>query len=348
VRIYDEKHVEENMPEETVPEIQRTNLVHTVLALKGMGIDDVLDFNYMDPPPREMLERGLLQLYHIGALHRDGEISSTGREMLDLPIDPPMARALLEAIEEGVARDTLIVVSLMAAENLFFRPTREDLREDADKCRLRFTDTCSDHLTLLNVYDAWTNAGCSAGWCRQNYVDARALHRARKISDQLEAVISSKIRDKKLSSSKRKAAILKSLVAGYFTHSARLMPSGAYRVMGTELQLVYLHPSSGLKEREMLPAWVMYSELVHTSKPYMRQVSTIEHSWVETKLSRMKDADIFKLSGHPDPEAGKKHLPQVHGWKPADVSEVTAEKRNTETAVDAARARFLARKKKKK
>jgi len=182
VRIYDEKQMEDNMLEETIPEIQRTNLTHTVLSLKGMGIEDVLDFNYMDPPPREMLEQALLQLYHIGALHSDGRISSRGKEMLDLPIDPPMARALLEAVEEGCAEDTLTVVSLMTAENLFYRPGRDDLRVDADQARLRFTDNCSDHLTLLNVYNAWLDNDKNNQWCRRNYIDARALGRGKKVS----------------------------------------------------------------------------------------------------------------------------------------------------------------------
>jgi len=347
VRIYDEKHMEDNMGEETIPEIQRTNLTHTVLSLKGMGIEDVLEFNYMDPPPREMLEQALLQLYHIGALHSDGRISSLGKEMLDLPIDPPMARALLEAVDEGCAKEALTVVSLMAAENVFYRPSREDLRVEADAARLLLTDTCSDHLTLLNVYNAWLDNGRNPQWCRRHYVDQRALSRARKIRDQLEGVIGKKIRDKRWESeTKRKEAVLKAITAGYFTHAARLMPSGAYRVMGTEMQLVYVHPSSALKERGSFPAWVMYHELLCTSKAYMRQVSTIEHKWVEKKLKRMKEASLSKLSGHRRREEEVAAMPMAHGW--GQTEEVNQEKRNDDSSVNAARERFLARKKKKK
>jgi len=346
VRIYDEKWMEDTMMDETIPEIQRTNLCHTVLSLKGMGIDDVLDFNYMDPPPREMLEKALLQLYNIEALEEHGRITSLGRDMLELPVDPPMARALLEGIEERCAHDVLTVVSLLSAENIFYRPTREDLRQDADACHRLLTNDRSDHLTLLNTYTEWLRAGSSAGWCRRNYVDGRAMTRARRIREQIEVLIEGRIRDKKRSEIKSKP-ILKSLVAGYCTNCARLTPSGAYRTNAKEFQLAYVHPSSAVKEREQLPAWVMYGELVATSKPYMRQVSAIEHSWIDKRLARMQKANIALLSGHDRTEISPKSKPQVHGWSAAP-EEVSKEKRNDDTAVADARARFLARKKKKK
>lgn len=89
------------LPEETVPEIQRTNLGNVVLMLKSLGINDLLNFDFLDPPPAETLIKALESLYALGALNHKGELTRLGRRMAEFPVDPMLSKAIIQSESFG-------------------------------------------------------------------------------------------------------------------------------------------------------------------------------------------------------------------------------------------------------
>jgi ATP-dependent RNA helicase DHX8/PRP22 len=146
-----------------VPEIQRTNLSSTILTLKAMGINDLIAFDFMDPPPAQTLITALENLYALGALDDEGLLTRLGRKMADFPIDPPMAKMLIASVDFGCSEEILTIVAMLSVQNVFYRP--KDKQAQADAKKAKFHQPEGDHLTLLAVYNGWKASKFSAPWC---------------------------------------------------------------------------------------------------------------------------------------------------------------------------------------
>ncbi|KAJ9301499.1 hypothetical protein DTO271G3_1634 [Paecilomyces variotii] len=293
-RLYTKWAYLNELEENTTPEIQRTNLSAVILMLKSLGIDQLLDFDFMDPPPAETIIRALEQLYALGALNDRGELTKIGRQMAEFPTDPMQAKAILAADKYGCVEEVLSIIAMVGeASALFFRP--KDKKIHADSARARFTvKDGGDHLTLLNVWNQWVDSDFSYVWARENFLQQRSLTRARDVRDQLaklcdrvEVTVSS-------AGSNNLIPIQKAITAGFFPNAARLQRGGdSYRTVKNG-QTVYLHPSSTLFE--VNPKWVIYHELVLTSKEYMRSNMPLQPEWlVEVAPHYHKKKDLETL-----------------------------------------------------
>ena len=171
----------------SVPEIQRTNLSMTVLTLKAMGINDLLGFDFMDPPPPATLISALEQLYNLGALDEEGLLTRLGRKMAEFPLEPPMSKVLIASVDLGCSDEVLTILAMLSAQNIFFRPREKQAQADAKKAK--FFQPEGDHLTLLAVYEGWKAAKFSNAYCHENYLQARALKRAQDVRKQLIAIM---------------------------------------------------------------------------------------------------------------------------------------------------------------
>ena len=130
-RVYTRWAFLNEMEADTVPEIQRTNLGNVVLMLKSLGIHDLVNFDFMDPPPAEALLRALEQLYALGALNDRGELTKLGRRMAEFPLDPQLAKALLAAERFGVTEEVATVCAMVSVGSaVFFRPKDKALHAD--------------------------------------------------------------------------------------------------------------------------------------------------------------------------------------------------------------------------
>ena len=277
-RLYTAWSFEHELPSETVPEVQRTNLANVVLMLKSLGINDLIHFDFMDPPPAETLMRALEQLYALGALNDRGELTKLGRRMAEFPADPMLSKAVIASEEYGCTEEVLTVCAMLdVSASVFYRP--KDKAVHADNARAAFArGGAGDHFALLNCYNEWRDAGYSTQWCYENFVQLKSIRRARDIRDQLEALCERVEVDVK-SAPMDVPAISKALASGFFFHSARLTKAGNYRTTKTQ-HTVNIHPSSVLFKKEVMPRWVVYHELVLTSKEYMRQLIEIEPKWL--------------------------------------------------------------------
>ncbi|PHT32551.1 hypothetical protein CQW23_28888 [Capsicum baccatum] len=150
-RLYTENAYENEMLQSTVPEIQRTNLEYVILFLKCLAIQNVLDFEFMDPPSQDNIVNSMYQLWVLGALNNAGDLTELGRKMVEFPLDPHLAKLLLMGEQFKCLNEVLTIVSMLSVPSVFFRP--KDREEESDAAREMFVVPESDHLTLLNVYE---------------------------------------------------------------------------------------------------------------------------------------------------------------------------------------------------
>ncbi|XP_060501949.1 ATP-dependent RNA helicase DHX8 [Panthera onca] len=290
-RLYTERAYRDEMLTTNVPEIQRTNLASTVLSLKAMGINDLLSFDFMDAPPMETLITAMEQLYTLGALDDEGLLTRLGRRMAEFPLEPMLCKMLIMSVHLGCSEEMLTIVSMLSVQNVFYRP--KDKQALADQKKAKFHQTEGDHLTLLAVYNSWKNNKFSNPWCYENFIQARSLRRAQDIRKQMLGIMDRHKLDV-VSCGKSTVRVQKAICSGFFRNAAKKDPQEGYRTL-IDQQVVYIHPSSALFNRQ--PEWVVYHELVLTTKEYMREVTTIDPRWlVEFAPAFFKVSDPTKLS----------------------------------------------------
>jgi ATP-dependent RNA helicase DHX8/PRP22 len=290
-RLYTEAAFKNEMLPTSVPEIQRTNLGTTVLTLKAMGINDLLHFDFMDPPPTQTLLNALEMLYNLGALDEEGLLTRLGRKMAEFPLEPPMSKMLIASVDLGCSDEVLTIVAMLSAQNIFHRP--RDKQAQADQKKAKFFQPEGDHLTLLTVYESWKANKFSNPWCFENFVQARSLKRAQDVRKQLLTIMDRYKLDV-VSAGRNFNSIRRAITSGFFFHAARKDPQEGYRTT-VENTPVYIHPSSSLFQRQ--PDWVVYFELVLTTKEYMREVCAIDPKWlVELAPRFFKASDPNRMS----------------------------------------------------
>ncbi|XP_056432609.1 ATP-dependent RNA helicase DHX8 [Gadus chalcogrammus] len=290
-RLYTERAYRDEMLTTNVPEIQRTNLASTVLSLKAMGINDLLSFDFMDAPPMETLITAMEQLYTLGALDDEGLLTRLGRRMAEFPLEPMLCKMLIMSVHLGCSEEMLTIVSMLSVQNVFYRP--KDKQALADQKKAKFHQPEGDHLTLLAVYNSWKNNKFSNPWCYENFIQARSLRRGQDIRKQMLGIMDRHKLDV-VSCGKATVRVQKAICSGFFRNAAKKDPQEGYRTL-IDQQVVYIHPSSALFNRQ--PEWVVYHELVLTTKEYMREVTTIDPRWlVEFSPAFFKVSDPTRLS----------------------------------------------------
>ncbi|KNA17580.1 hypothetical protein SOVF_078160 [Spinacia oleracea] len=234
-RLYTESAYLNEMLHSPVPEIQRTNLGNVVLLLKSLKIENLLDFDFMDPPPQENILNSMYQLWVLGALNNVGGLTDLGWKMVEFPLDPPLAKMLLMGAKLHCLDEVLTIVSMLSVPTVFFRP--KDREEESDSAREKFFVPESDHLTLLNVYQQCKSNEYRGDWCNDHFLQVKALRKAREKG------------------------------IGEYVNTRNGIPC-------------HLHPSSALYGLGYTPEYVVYHELLLTTKEYMQCVTAVEPHWL--------------------------------------------------------------------
>ena len=276
-RLYTEKAYKEEMQDNTYPEILRSNLSSTVLQLKKLGIDDLVHFDFMDPPAPETLMRALEQLNYLAAIDDEGELTELGSIMAEFPLDPQHAKMLITSPEYQCSNEILSIVAMLSVPMCFVRPG--EAKKAADEAKMRFAHVDGDQLTMLNVYHAFKQNRDNTQWCYENFVNYRSLMSADNVRQQLSrlmdrfslARVSTDFNSKHYYTNIRKA-----FVSGFFMQAAHLERPGHYETI-KDRQIVQLHPSTCLDHK---PTWVVYNEFVLTSKNYIRTVCDVKPEWL--------------------------------------------------------------------
>ncbi|KAJ1612246.1 hypothetical protein OIY81_1353 [Cryptosporidium canis] len=290
-RLYTKLSFMTEMEVSNVPEIQRCNLGNAVLVIKSLGIDDLLHFDFMDPPPPETLIRALELLYSLGALDDKGELTKVGRTMAELPLDPMHGKMVLASQKYNVVNEATTIVSMLSVGNsIFIRP--KDKAKQADGIRKAFTVHGGDLLTLLNVYNQWQSNDFSGYWCYDNFLQLKSLKKARDVKTQIDTLLSEKLNISISSSPNELESVRKAITAGFFSQSARLNKGGNYTTIKWR-HVVDIHPSSTLFNSK--PVALTYTELVLTSKEYMRNLTEIKMDWLLEVAPHYYHTDDFNI-----------------------------------------------------
>eukprot|EP00117_Sycon_ciliatum_P007640 scpid39004/ scgid10659/ Putative pre-mRNA-splicing factor ATP-dependent RNA helicase DHX15; DEAH box protein 15 len=276
-RLYTEKAYKSEMQDQTYPEILRSNLGTVVLQLKKLGIDDLVHFDFMDPPAPETLMRALEMLNYLGALDDDGDLTELGSIMAEFPLDPQLAKMVIASADYGCSNEVLSITAMLSVPMCFMRPN--DAKKQADEAKMRFAHIDGDHLTLLNVYHAYKQNKEDTQWCYENFVNYRSLKQADSVREQLGRIMDRyNLRRSSTDFSSRDyyLNIRKALVCGFFMQVAHLERAGHYLTV-KDNQVVQLHPSTCLDHK---PEWVIYHEFVLTTKKYIRTVTDMKGEWL--------------------------------------------------------------------
>lgn len=273
-RLYTEAAFRNEMLPNTVPEIQRQNLAYTILMLKAMGINDLINFEFMDPPPASTMVTALQDLYTLSALGEDGYLTGLGRKMADFPMDPGLAKTLITSVNFGCSEDILSIVAMLSVQTVFYRP--KDKAVAADQRKARFHSPYGDHLTLLNVYRAWVMNNCSKLWCSNNFIHDRSMRRAQEVRRQLVTIMR-RFGHEIVTCGTKVDFIRRALCSGFFKNCAKRDPQEGFKTL-VEGTPVSLHPSSLLFNKS--PEYVIYHTLLLTTKEYMHCVTAIDPRWL--------------------------------------------------------------------
>ncbi|CDH15745.1 related to Pre-mRNA-splicing factor ATP-dependent RNA helicase PRP16 [Zygosaccharomyces bailii ISA1307] len=292
-RMYTEEAAYDDMYNQTIPEIQRTNLSNTVLLLKSLGVDDILRFPFIDPPPLQTLLASLYELHFLGALDNWGNLTRMGSKMSKFPIRPSLSKALLISATNGCNEEMVTIVSMLSVPMVFYRPSER--QKEADRARSRFFVPESDHLTLLNVYGQWRSNRYSAKWCSRHFLQYRSLQRAREIREQLIKIMQSQ-EIELVSSGTEWDIVRKCICSGFSYQAAKISGLGKYNHLQTGME-VQLHPTSALYGMGDLPPYVVYHELLMTTREYINCVTSVDPFWLMEfggflyEIKRIKDME---------------------------------------------------------
>ncbi|KAI9017014.1 P-loop containing nucleoside triphosphate hydrolase protein [Gaertneriomyces semiglobifer] len=296
-RLYTEKAFLKDLQEQTYPEILRCNLGTVVLQLKKLGIDDLVHFDFMDPPGMwppsvrflhqaymilfcvapETLMRALELLNYLEALDDDGNLTNIGEQMAEFPLDPQFCKALLASPKHSCSNEILSIIAMLSAPNCFIRPN--DQRKQADEAKSQFVHPDGDHLTLLNVFHAYKENEADSKWAYDNYLNVRSLKNADNVRSQLVRIMERRqipLVSTDFNSKSYYENIRKALTAGFFMQVAHLERTGHY-VTCKDNQVVLLHPSCCMDSK---PEWVLYNEFVLTTKNYIRTCTAVRGDWL--------------------------------------------------------------------
>ncbi|ELW69648.1 putative ATP-dependent RNA helicase DHX35 [Tupaia chinensis] len=221
-RLYTEEAFDK-LPQSTVPEMQRSNLAPVILQLKALGIDNVLRFHFMSPPPAQSMVQALELLYALGG-------------------------------NFGCSQEILSIAAMMQIQNIFVVPSNQ--KSQAIRVHRKFAVEEGDHLTMLNVYEAFIKHNKNSQWCQEHFLNYKGLVRAATVREQLKKLLV-------------KFQVPKKSSEEFFSFT---------RTIRDDHEL-HIHPASVLYA-EKPPRWVIYNEVIQTSKYYMRDVTAIESAWL--------------------------------------------------------------------
>lgn len=301
-RLYTKHSFTADLIEATHPEVLRSNLGNVTLLLKKLGIDDLVHFDWMDPPAPETLMRALELLNYLNALNDEGDLTELGHMMSAFPLEAESSAALINSPKHGCSHEVLTIVAMLsAAHNCFIRRKKKDRGKKLSDPHQVFRQAEGDHMTLLTLFHAYkendrkNRNGGVGQWCWNNYINYRAMKSADNVRTQLERIMRrlniplvSHPQDVKYSKDIRRA-----MLSGYFMQVAHKTDKRRYLIV-KDNQLVALHPSCGMRSG---PDWVMYNEFVLTKTNYIRTCSEIEGRWLIEQAPHYYELENFP-EGH--------------------------------------------------
>lgn len=277
-RLYSETDFENRLPY-TDPEIKRSNLASVVLQMKAFGLGDPLQFPFLEPPDPRVIRDAQQLLIELGAL-RGVTLTSVGRAMARLPVDPRLARMLIAANEERSLSEVLIIVSALAVQDPREHPVEK--RGSADRAHEGWLDSRSDFMSFLKMW-SWferrrqeiTRSALKKEIARK-FLSQTRMREWRELHRQLLLVVKS-LKMRLNSQPAEYMRIHRALLKGSLSLIGQHEEKGNY--LGPRQLKFRIFPGSALADRT--PKWLIGGEITETRRVYARQVAAVEPRWIE-------------------------------------------------------------------
>ncbi|WP_329231046.1 ATP-dependent RNA helicase HrpA [Streptomyces sp. NBC_01460] len=277
-------------PEFTDPEILRTNLASVILQMTAAGLGDIEKFPFIDPPDHRNIRDGVQLLQELGALDPDEKdpkkrLTPLGRKLSQLPVDPRLARMVIEADKNGCAREVMVIAAALSIQDPRERPSEKQTQ--ADQNHARFKDETSDFLAYLNLWryvrEQQKERGSSSfrRMCKQEFLNFLRIREWQDIYAQLRTVAKQMgiaVEEPRADEGVPEQAVHTSLLAGLLSHIG-LKDTEKNEYLGARSAKFAIFPGSALFKKQ--PRFVMSAELVETSRLWARVNAKVEPEWIE-------------------------------------------------------------------
>jgi ATP-dependent helicase HrpA len=266
----------------TLPEIKRSNLAGVILTMIAYSLGDIDSFPFLEPPSKQAVAEGYIQLRELGALDSNRNITELGKKISRLPLDPHVAAMIIAARDENALRDVKIIAAALSIVDPRERPFEK--RKEADAMHKRFTIPGSDPLSLVRLWDAyqdeWKMLRTQNGmrrFCAEHFL---SFTRMREWHDVHQLINEELNRMKGFVENHEPAsadAVHRSLLKGLISNCACKNDKGKFRAArGREL---VIFPGSAVSGQA--PEWIACHEIFETSQCFARGVFPIKAEWIE-------------------------------------------------------------------
>jgi len=289
IRLYSEASYE-SRPEHTPPEILRSNLAEVILRMLSLKLGDIESFPFVDPPNARSVKDGFDLLVELGAVTREKartRLTSRGRSMARLPLDPRISRMMLEAREEGCAGEVAVIAAALGIQDPRERPAEK--AGEADAAHRPFNDRDSDFLSLLNIWNRYQRTRAELRtqsrmrkFCREHFLSYMRMREWRDIHEQITTILDEEGLGGGTASGPGKkdtryARIHRSVLSGFLSNIAVQREKNIYRA--TRGRDVMVFPGSTLFNKGA--PWIVAAEMVRTSRLFARTAARIDPDWLE-------------------------------------------------------------------
>lgn len=280
-------------PEFTDAEILRTNLAAVILQMLRLGLGDIAAFPFVDSPDSKAINDGFKLLQELGAVNDSRRMTRVGRQLSQLPVDPRLARMLIEAHKNRALNELLIITSALAIQDPRERPAEK--QQAADQRHREHYHYDSDFMSFVQLWESYEEQRQALSqnqlrkYCKQQFLSFMRMREWRDLHRQLALAckdIGLKVNDEVASY----GDVHKSLLAGLLSHLGSKDEDADY--MGARSRRFYLFPASTLFKRK--PKWVMTAELVETSRLFARVNARIEPQWIEPLAGHLVKRNYFE------------------------------------------------------
>ena len=294
------------------PEILRSSLAGVILRMKSLNLGGVENFPFLQPPLPRMIADGYQLLEELGAVDEGNQLTTVGRELAKLPLDPKIGRMIISGRDQGALREVLIIAAALSVQDARERPAEQ--AASADQAHAKWKDEKSEFLFYLKLWAAadqvWSHESSAKQrqWCRQNFVSWLRLREWRDIHGQLHAVCAEHgWKESELPATFE--AIHQSLLSGLLGHVG-LKSEDEGHFLGAHGIKFYPHPGSNLAKKA--GRWIMVAELVETSRLFARCLARIEPEWLEQAGAHLIRRHVYEP--HWEKSSG-----QVVAWERATL-----------------------------
>jgi ATP-dependent helicase HrpA len=266
--------------------VLRTNLASVILQMESLGLGSPADFPFVDPPETRLINDGYRLLQELEAVDDDRHVTAIGRQMARLPVDPRIARMLVEAHRHGALAEMLVLAAALSIQDPRERPS--DKQQAADEKHAAFADPKSDLVTLLNLWGEYRKQRAELTrsalrrWCAAQFLSAARIREWEDLLAQLADVVADlawRSNEKPADYEQLHRAALAGLLGSIGEKQEAEKGARGGEFLGPRGLRFSIAPGTSLKNRP--PRWVMAASLVETQRVYARLVAAVEPAWIE-------------------------------------------------------------------